>query len=285
MQDNDLDEARKRHTFYQSLIMEGKAMADIHILKLKKILPYSIAIHKYSFSPSYTSMLQRLRVKDARKQYQVDGIMIAVAFVAVCFFAFSVYSIFMIGIAQIYDELFTILFSLLILCLFLYGLFERRYAEHARYMIYTDPAFYRNAMDLEGAVRIFWILQETEVPKNYTLQDFPRISGHIQNEDVVFTITDPQKLRALLKVDTDIARLFAEASVKGYIFSTVTFSDELRAQHDFFLSNDTIFAQDVSDLFTADMHFFDLMHTKYLDTFTITTGSGKQQRRVLFVNP
>lgn len=284
MEDNDLDEARKRQTFYQSLVMEGKVMADIRMYNLRKVLPFSIAYKPYAFNPTYASMRMRLQAKDTRGQYRADMIMIFFAAIALLFILVPIYTVFVYKVNNLHDNAVTFLIALLFLLLFTYGLFERRYAEHARYKIFTDPTFYRKAMDAEGAVRLFWVLQESVVPDTYTLRDFPRISGHIQNEDVNFVITKVTVLKTAFAANPNILSLFKEASEKGYIFSTVTFDAAQRSGYDFLSTEDHIFQQDVTDLFTADMHFFDMMHSLYLDTFAITKGTGKQQQVLTFLN-
>lgn len=282
MQDNDLDEARKRQTFYQSLVMEGKAMADIRMQALRKILPYSAAFERYTQSTSYTSMLARLNAKDTRGQRRADMILTALSLIALVCMGGSLFSLQQNGFTSFKNELIAFALSSLFLFLFCYGLFERRYAAYARYKIYTDPTFYRKAMDAAGAVRLFWILQQSEVPNTYELKDFPRISGHIQNEDVHFFLTSLTALREAFRTDTEVIALFKEASIKGYIFTTVTYDEAARALYDTLISNDIIFEQDVADLFTADMHFFDIMHKKYLNFFAITTGTGKERRTLVF---
>jgi hypothetical protein len=282
MLDNDLDEARKRQTFYQSLVMEGKAMADINMHKLQSILPYSTAFSAYTFSPSYTSMLERLTARDTRRQRFGDAVVFVFTLVALVFAGKSLLALFLWHTGNVLGECITILISTLVLFLFGNAYIGRRYAEHARNKIYTDPTFFRKAMDIPGAVRVFWILRESNVPNSYTLKDFPRISGHIQNEDAQFYLRSSDTVRAALRADADVVALFKEASVKGYIFTTVTYNDAARAQYDTFASDSNTFEQDVMDLFTADMHFFDIMHTKYLDSFTITTGTGKEQRTLIF---
>ncbi len=282
MQDNDLDEARKRQTFYQSLVMEGKAMADIDMHKLQSILPYSIAFTSYTFSPSYASMLERLSAKDTRKQRFADVVVMLCTLGASIFAVKALLAIAFLSAEDALGQLVTLLVSSLFIFLFGNAYIGRRYAEHARNKIYTDPTFYRKAMDIPGAVRLFWILRDSTVPESYTLKDFPRISGHIQNEDAQFILTDSTTLREALRADPTVVALFKEASAKGYIFTTVTFDDTAREQYDTFASDDTIFEQDVTDLFTADMHFFDIMHQKYLSSFAITTGTGKERRTLTF---
>lgn len=284
MKDNDLDEARERQTFYQSLVMEGKAMADIRSHYLRKILPLSVALKPYAFNTSYASMRMRLRAKDTRGQHRADVIMVLFAVVALFFATIPLYTLFVYQVNDFSEQAVTFSIAILFLIIFAYGLLDRRYAEHARYKIYTDPSFFRKAMDIPGAVRLFWILQESVVPDTYTLRDFPRISGHIQNEDVAFTIIKLDTLKKALRDNSEVLAIFKEASEKGYIFSTVTFDIEQRRSYDIFSVEDEIFMQDITDLFTADMHFFDIMHSTYIDTFVITKGAGKHQQILKFLN-
>ncbi len=283
MEDNDLEEARKRQTFYQSLVMEGKAMADIKAHRLQKILPFSVAFHKYNFSPLYASMSLRLRANDARTLRRADIVIVILFSLSFICTLLSFYALLIHGLENFYGKMLMALLSSLFSFMFGYGLLLRRYDEHARYKIYTDPTFFRDAMDIPGAVRIFWVLQQSEVPDVYTLSDFPRISGHIQNENAIFSLTDSAELRTLLQADSEVMQLFRHASIKGYIFSTVTLEESARAAYNPFTADLVTFERDITDLFTADMHFFDIMHKRYLHTFLISTGTGKQIRTITFV--
>ncbi|MFM2414623.1 MAG: hypothetical protein RI911_316, partial [Candidatus Parcubacteria bacterium] len=225
MQDNDLDDARTRQARYQSLVMEGKIMADISETSSRIFAPYSIICNRIPKSSSYYLMQRRLNAKEIATRRVVDffiGFFMAGSFIVISSILWKTYSV---SYMYLLDNLGPLFIAFVFICIITYGYFQRRYGDYVRYKLYTDTAFFTKAMQTPGAIRLFWTAQDIQLPEKYTLEYFPLISGKIQDESINFILLSPSTLRDLLRKDEEVITQFKEASIKGYLFSTTTFNE------------------------------------------------------------
>ncbi len=280
--DNELDVARHHQATYKSLVMEGKIMADIEMRPTFAIAPLSIAFRRLKATSDYTAMVRRTVEAHIQGHLLIDCILGTVVIVCIAYIAFATYSI-----TQAHANIFSFVINSALAGFFctliIWGYLQRRYADHIRYMLFSDPAFFEKAMETTGSVRLFWIVSEQVAPREYTSKDFSVMSGLIQNEYVDFHLNSTSAMRTALKSDPQVVQQFKTASNTGYLFSSAAMDTNEREAYDpFSEGNDLEFEHNVMDLFTSNEDFFTRMHDRYRDSFMLTTGAGKSKRSIMY---
>lgn len=280
--DNELDVARHHQGTYKSLVMEGKIMADIEMRPTFAIAPLSIAFKRLKATSAYKAMVQRTVEAHIQGHALIDCILGTVVLACLAYITFAAYSA-----TQAEADIFSLVINSALAGFFctliIWGYLQRRYADHIRYMLFSDPAFFEKAMGTTGSVRLFWIVSNQVAPREYTSKDFSVISGLIQNEYVDFHLNSTAVMRTVLKSDPQVVQQFKNASNTGYLFSSAAMDTSEREAYDPFSDgNDVEFEHNVMDLFTSSEDFFTQMHNRYRDSFMLTTGAGKSKRSIIY---